>query len=224
MPASTAVKLSGSIAAAARSAAARMSGHSSVSRSWTDGNPSAARSAPSAATASSRMFGCVVGAPARRARGAAASVAPSSASARIAATITSSPAFAAGSRSASSGLTADGFLERAEPSRGERRACSAHSSRAVAGARARRADLRRAAARTRPATTPSPAGRFVEHRRGKRVVCLQPHQREQPQLEGLGLRRARPATRRRAASRRPPRSSRTRRPSARSPAPLPWRR
>ena len=149
-----------------------------------------ARSSPSAATASSRMFGCVAGVAGQPRQRRGRLGAPSCASARIAATVTSSPALAAGSSSASSGLTADGSLSGPALAR-RTRACSARSCRAVAGARARPACRRCAAARTRPATTPSPAG-AREHRRRERLVRLEPHEREQRQLERLGLRRNRP--------------------------------
>ena len=83
-------KLSGSIDAAARSAAARIAGQGSESRSCTSGKPSADFSAPRAVTTSRRTFGSVAGSEASSTSGGAAAGSPRLPRALIADTFTSS--------------------------------------------------------------------------------------------------------------------------------------
>ncbi len=141
---------------------------SPASRRSTGPGPSAGRPSTSAcrapSTASRRTLGCAVGV-ARQGRDRCRRP-PSRRSGRAhgsPATVSSSPDFAAGSRSASSGFDRRRVLQRAEAARRERAACSGPWTAAAAAAPARHADPRRAAARRRPATTATPAGRRRQH-------------------------------------------------------------
>ena len=192
-PDRTSVKVSGSICAAARSAARAhrrpVVADQILNRRQT-GRPRFM--APSAVTASSRTLACDRWRPpAIAAMRSAPSVAPSWASARIA----DDHDFARlrGRRRATAATTAvDGaILGASETARGKGGGVAPLDRGSSRGAPAPPADRRCAAARRRPATRSRPAVR-CRAPRPRGLVRAQPHEREHRELERLGFGRCRP--------------------------------
>ena len=94
--------------------------------------------------------------------------------------------------SAAAGI-ARGVLGAAEAARGERaRVAPGRPAPAARSAGTARGSFDRAAARRRPATSPTTRAGLIAHRRGERLVALLPHEREQPEAHGVRFRRLRP--------------------------------
>ena len=187
MPDSTNVKDSGSIAAAARKAAARMAGQSSVSRSCATASPSVALIAPSAVIASSRTFGCVAGCDASAARTLAV------AGALI---CTERPDSTDHDLERRLGLCVEQprqalcgrcLLQNAQPARRERRRVAARDLQELQQRRCR-ARILDALQCVRHGPPRADRAIGLQHRGGERLVRLEANQGEQRELEGFRLR------------------------------------